>query len=46
MLLGTVAWLVPAYMTPVYTMALGTFLVMPFARLSAMPLALDWNRHR
>jgi hypothetical protein len=45
-LVGTLAWLIPADVSPVYMVALGIFLVMPFARISGMPLALDWNRHR
>jgi hypothetical protein len=43
---GTVAWLVPADVAPAYTLAPGVLLLLPLARLSAMPLALDWNRHR
>jgi hypothetical protein len=45
-LFGTLAWLVPADVAPAYTLAPGVLLMMPLARLSAMPLALDWNRHR
>ena len=45
-LFGTLAWLVPAEVAPAYTLAPGVLLPLPLARLSAMPLALDWNRHR
>jgi hypothetical protein len=45
-LVGTLAWLVPAEVAPAYTLAPGVLLVLPLARLSAMPLALHWNRHR
>ncbi|HKB04900.1 MAG TPA: hypothetical protein VKD90_21935, partial [Gemmataceae bacterium] len=45
-LFGTLAWLVPAEVAPAYTLAPGVLLMLPLARLSAMPLALDWNRHR
>ena len=45
-LFGTLAWLVPAEVAPAYTLAPGVLLLLPLARLSAMPLALDWNRHR
>jgi len=45
-LFGTLAWLVPSDVAPPYTLAPGVLLLMPLARLSAMPLALDWNRHR
>jgi hypothetical protein len=45
-LFGTVAWLVPTDVAPAYTLAPGVLLLLPLARLSAMPLALDWNRHR
>jgi hypothetical protein len=31
---------------PATTLLMGVVLLMPLARLSAMPLALDWNRHR
>jgi len=40
------AWLVPAEIVPFYWVGLGALLMMPFARFAAMPLALDWNRHR
>jgi hypothetical protein len=43
---GALAWLVPADVAPAYTLAPGVLLVLPVARLAAMPLALDWNRHR
>jgi hypothetical protein len=45
-LVGVLAWLIPAQIVPVYTVGLGVLLMMPFARFAAMPLALDWNRHR
>jgi hypothetical protein len=45
-LFGTLAWLVPADLAPAYAVATGVLLLLPLARLSAMPLALDWNRHR
>ena len=45
-LFGTLAWLVPSDVAPAYTLAPGVLLLLPLARLSAMPLALDWNRHR
>lgn len=45
-LFGTLAWLVPADVAPAYVLAPGVLLLLPLARLSAMPLALDWNRHR
>jgi hypothetical protein len=45
-LFGTLAWLVPSEVAPASTLAAGLVLLLPLARLSAMPLALDWNRHR
>jgi hypothetical protein len=45
-LFGTLTWLVPADVAPAYTLAPGLLLLLPLARLSAMPLALAWNRHR
>jgi hypothetical protein len=45
-LVSVLAWLIPSEIAPVYTVGLGVLLMMPFARFAAMPLALDWNRHR
>ena len=45
-LFGALAWLVPSDVAPTYTLGPGVLLLLPLARLSAMPLALDWNRHR
>jgi hypothetical protein len=45
-LLALLARVVPGELVPAYTLAMGVALVMPLARVSAMPLALDWNRHR
>lgn len=39
-------WLVPAEIASAATLVLAAILVTPSARISAMPLALDWNRHR
>jgi hypothetical protein len=45
-LIGLLAWVVPGDLVPAGTLAMGVILMMPLARLSVMPLALDWNRHR
>jgi hypothetical protein len=45
-LVGLLAWVIPGGFVPATTLLMGVVLLMPLARLSAMPLALDWNRHR
>jgi hypothetical protein len=39
-------WVVPGGVVATPTIVLAVVLVTPLARVSAMPLALDWNRHR
>jgi hypothetical protein len=39
-------WLLPELLVRSYFLALVAILAVPLARLSAAPLALDWNRHR
>jgi hypothetical protein len=46
MLFGLLAWIAPAGAVATHVLAMGVVLMMPLARVSAMPLALDWNRHR
>ncbi len=43
---GLLVWLVATPFFPRYLLALVAILAIPLARLSAAPLALDWNRHR
>jgi len=45
-LFSLLRWVIPSEMVATSTIAMGIVLVMPLARLSAMPLALAWNRHR
>jgi hypothetical protein len=45
-LYGLLVWLVSTPFFPRYLLALVAILAIPLARLSAAPLALDWNRHR
>jgi hypothetical protein len=45
-LYGLLVWLVATPFIPRYSLALVAILAIPLARLSAAPLALDWNRHR
>jgi hypothetical protein len=43
---GVLTWLLPHTGVSPYSIALGTVLVVPLARLALAPLALEWNRHR
>jgi hypothetical protein len=45
-LFGLLMWVIPGGFVATSTLAMGIVLMMPLARLSAMPLALAWNRHR
>ena len=45
-LYGVLAWLLDAPHIPHYLLMLVAILTIPIARLSAAPVALDWNRHR
>src|SRR2546423_6207298 len=45
-LYGVLVWLLDAPHIPQYLLMLVAILAIPLARLSAAPLALDWNRHR
>ncbi len=45
-LYGLLGWLVSGPLPPRYFLLLIAILAIPFARLSAAPLALAWNRHR
>jgi hypothetical protein len=45
-LIGLLLWVIPTGFVPATTVVMGVMLLMPLARLSSMPLALDWNRHR
>jgi hypothetical protein len=45
-LYATLAWLLSTPLFPRYVLALLAILLIPLARLSAAPLALEWNRHR
>ena len=45
-LFGVLLWIVPALLLQVYGLALIAILAVPLVRISAAPLALDWNRHR
>lgn len=45
-LYGLLAWIFPNLVIRHYLLALIAILAIPLARLSAAPLALDWNRHR
>lgn len=40
------AWVVPGEVVPAHSVVMAAVLATPLARLSTMPLALDWNRHR
>ena len=40
------AWLLPTLLFRTWVLALVAILAVPLARLSAAPLALEWNRHR
>jgi hypothetical protein len=46
MLFGLLVWIIPEGFVPVYGLALGVALTVPFARLASAPLALAWNRHQ
>jgi hypothetical protein len=39
-------WLVPAGQASAWSLISSVVLVVPFSRLAAAPLALEWNRHR
>jgi hypothetical protein len=39
-------WLVPAGQASAWSLVSSVLLVVPFSRLAAAPLALEWNRHR
>jgi len=45
-LFGLLTWVIPGEVVATTAIAMGIVLIMPLARLSAMPLALAWNRHR
>ena len=45
-LYGVLVWLLDTPHIPHYLLLLVAILAIPLARLSAAPLALDWNRHR
>jgi hypothetical protein len=45
-LYAVLVWLVDTPFFPRYLLALVAILAIPLARLSAAPLALEWNRHR
>lgn len=45
-LYGAFVWWVDTELIPRYVLALIAILVVPLVRVSAAPLALDWNRHR
>jgi len=45
-LYGVFVWLLSTMIIPGYFFALVAILAIPLVRLSAAPLALDWNRHR
>jgi len=45
-LYGLLVWLLDTPHIPHYLLMLVAILAIPLARLSAAPLALDWNRHR
>ena len=43
---GAGVWLMPAALSPPWLTMSAALLLVPFNRLAAAPLALDWNRHR
>ena len=45
-LYGVLGWLVSGLLIPRYVLMLIAILFVPLVRVSAAPLALDWNRHR
>ncbi len=45
-LIALLGWLLPPDLAPWYLVVLCVVLVLPLARLSLAPLALQWNRHR
>ncbi|HET6575996.1 MAG TPA: hypothetical protein VFG68_20515 [Fimbriiglobus sp.] len=45
-LFGLFARVVPGEVVATSTLAMAIVVLMPLARVSALPLALDWNRHR
>ena len=45
-LYGLMLWIVPELVVRSYVIVLVAILMVPFARVSAAPLALAWNRHR
>ena len=46
LLYGVLSWLFLSPHIPRSLFAVAAILLVPLARLSASPLALDWNRHR
>jgi hypothetical protein len=45
-LYGTAVWFWDTTILPHYVMGMMAILIVPLARVSLAPLALDWNRHR
>jgi hypothetical protein len=45
-LVGALAWVVPAELVPWYYIGFIILLALPLSRLAAAPLVLAWNRHR
>jgi hypothetical protein len=45
-LYAILVWLLPTIVFPRHVLALVAILAVPLVRLSAAPLAVDWNRHR
>ena len=45
-LYAALAWIFPALLIRHYALALVAILTVPLVRISAIPLALDWNRHQ
>ena len=45
-LYGVLVWMLDTPQIPRYLLMLVAILAIPLARLSAVPLALAWNRHR
>lgn len=45
-LYGLLVWIVPMELIGSYLLAFVAILAIPLVRLAAIPLALDWNRHR
>jgi hypothetical protein len=45
-LYGVLAWLVPMMIVPNHLLVFVSILAIPLTRVAAVPLALEWNRHR